>query len=868
MIERRIGIGTKILLPLGAVFVLFAVGLAIMIGITSQANLTAVKQAELDRMSRILAGSLEEMAAEATLIALGMEQNEQIAREIAQLARSGPYYADPGQFLDPFSIADTPRRIDDSDQIFAFQASLRLLEQFQAAVNTSDLDGIGLYLVSPFGMVPQADPTLALWLDGDQVIISRYDWKQPQTRPLFYRASTATFTPPADDYFDISSVYSLPVTVFYADQNFQLTDDTRLTGHTPARDILDAPQTHITYDGSVPVLQTSYTLRVPLAHPETWEPSPATAATLVIEQRLDAATLAGFRQGLGLDVGLARGGDVLLTTLAGIPAPLPPAADELITFGSNVYYFSAEPVLAGVGELQAVIFSPQSEVQRVIGQLQRQIVWIATATVVVGAVVVYFCVRVFVSGPLQILIAGAREIEKGALASRVPVRTRDELGSLAGAFNTMADRVEELILSLEDRVAARTRDLKAAVDVSREITTVLELERLLPQVVNLTAQLYELYAVAVLLPDDANDTLTLSASRSPGGQPFANRHAFTIPVATHRSAIAQAARSRRPVVVNDVPDGEQPLSAVELPHTRSELAIPMLLGHRFLGVFYVQSSDRNSFGEEEIAALQILAQQTAIAVRNAQLFEESRLAREQSEEANQAKSAFLASVSHELRTPLNSIINFTEFVKHGMMGPVNDNQVETLDEVITASEHLLSLINDVLDMSKIESGSLTLYVEDDIDIGDLLHTAVVTARSLSADRPVDVVVDVPDNLPHIRGDSQRILQILLNIVANACKFTQRGAVTIRARHENDMIRISIGDTGPGIAPEDHDLVFESFKQTESGIRDGQGTGLGMPISKVLAEAHDGALWFESTIGTGTTFFVTLPVCSPRLEVTR
>ncbi|MEO1439528.1 MAG: histidine kinase dimerization/phospho-acceptor domain-containing protein, partial [Chloroflexota bacterium] len=750
-LRKSMGIGGKMLLPLSAVFVIFTMALAIMIGITSQNNLTAVKLAELDRMSGILANNVEELARNGTLIARSLEQNEQIAREVAQLTEHGPYYADPGSMIDPFSIAREPHRIDDSEQIFAFQASVNLLTQLQGTLQTNDLDSIAFYVVSPFEMIDDATPELALWLDREQVIISRFTRKSDEQEPLFYRTGLATFEPPDTEDFDISSVYSLPATVFYAAQNFQVVEDTQVrAGYALDGYALDIA-TRITYEGNVPVIQTVYPLQVRLPHPETWQSTPVTAGVLAINQRLDAATLDEFRAGLGLDPGFARGDDLLITTLDADEGATLPASGDVISMGGSSYYFSRQALLPEVGDLQAVIFSSQTEVQTLIGQLQRQIVLIATGIVAVGSVVVYVCTKIFVSNPLRTLTEGAMEIENGVFASRVSLRSHDELGQLGRAFNTMAERVEELVVSLEDRVNARTRDIKAAVDVSREITTVLELDELLPQVVRLTAQTYGLYAVAVLLPDDSGEALTLRASTRPEGQPFANEQVFNISIQDHHSIIAEAARLQHTVVVNDVKADERYLFVDELPDTRSELAIPMLLGHRFLGVFDVQSNERDSFGEEEIAALQILAQQTAIAVRNAQLFEESQQAREQSERANQAKSAFLASVSHELRTPLNSIINFTEFVKHGMMGPVNEQQVETLDEVTTASAHLLNLINDVLDMSRIESGSLNLYVEDNTDITGLLNSAASTASSLVNPEKVTLVTDIPDALPTIRG---------------------------------------------------------------------------------------------------------------------
>lgn len=239
-------------------------------------------------------------------------------------------------------------------------------------------------------------------------------------------------------------------------------------------------------------------------------------------------------------------------------------------------------------------------------------------------------------------------------------------------------------------------------------------------------------------------------------------------------------------------------------------------------------------------------------------------ARAQAERSDQVKSAFLASMSHELRTPLNAVINFTRFVLDGDTGPVNEQQAELLTEVVGSAKHLLNLINDVLDMSKIEAGSLNLFVEDDVDLNAIVNSVVTTGRGLLSGKPTRLHTEVESNLPLIRADRQRILQVLLNIMSNACKFTEEGEIRIKTSQKDGEVLISISDTGPGIAPADQAMVFEAFKQTKEGLRQGGGTGLGMPIAKSLAEAHGGRMWLESEYGKGSTFFVALPIKSEML----
>jgi signal transduction histidine kinase len=246
---------------------------------------------------------------------------------------------------------------------------------------------------------------------------------------------------------------------------------------------------------------------------------------------------------------------------------------------------------------------------------------------------------------------------------------------------------------------------------------------------------------------------------------------------------------------------------------------------------------------------------------------ETEAARQRAEHSDKVKSSFLASMSHELRTPLNAVINFTKFVAKGQLGPVNQEQQETLYEVVDSAKHLLNLINDVLDMSKIESGTLTLFVVDNVDMGSIVNQVCSTGKGLLADKPVEIHSSIEEDLPRIRGDRQRLVQIFLNIMSNACKFTEEGTITVKAYRRDDDIVIAMTDTGPGIAPEDLSIVFEAFKQTESGLRQGGGTGLGMPITKNLVEAHGGHIGLESQPGKGTTFMITLPITSTILEPT-
>ncbi|HLA44511.1 MAG TPA: HAMP domain-containing protein, partial [Aggregatilineales bacterium] len=539
------GIGTKLLLPVGAVFILLTIGLAAFIGVTSQNNLTSTKVAELERMSGILSNNVAEMIDNASLIAQSMEQSERITREITLIANFGPYYADPGDYLNPYDIAETPRPIEDADQVFALQANLSLLAQLQVSLQTNNLDSMAFYISSPFDVMPEVDPTLAVWIDHGQIVMGRFPTRGAMMDHAFYHIAASEFRPPDADYFDVSSVYSLPPAQFYDELDFQPVADVQIPWHLDYEYSDDVPTTFILYEDQIPILRTLYPIKVTLRHPESWEETLVQAGVLLIDQRLDTRTIADFRTLLGLDLGFARDRDILITSLMSDGHPTINGNDEFVSIQGKSYYFAQKPIQPYSFGLSAVVFSPQSDVQTLTNRLQNQILLIAASIFLIGSTIVYLSIQVLVSRPLKVLTDGAKEIEKGALASRVKMHRSDELGQLAGAFNTMAARVEELIGSLEERVTARTRDLKAAVDVSREITTVLELDALLQEVVRLTAETYQLYAVAVLLPDESGKMLKLSASIDSTGKPFANANIFDIPVTSHQSIIAEAARTHQ-----------------------------------------------------------------------------------------------------------------------------------------------------------------------------------------------------------------------------------------------------------------------------------------------------------------------------------
>ena len=231
----------------------------------------------------------------------------------------------------------------------------------------------------------------------------------------------------------------------------------------------------------------------------------------------------------------------------------------------------------------------------------------------------------------------------------------------------------------------------------------------------------------------------------------------------------------------------------------------------------------------------------------------------QLEEASRHKSEFLANTSHELRTPLNAILGYTELIQDNIYGDVPDKIREILERVQSNGRHLLGLINDVLDLSKIEAGQLTLSIAD-YSIKEVVQTVVTAAESLAAEKKLSLRTEIAEDLPLGEGDERRITQALLNLVGNAIKFTETGEVAVRAAAVNGAFQVAVADTGPGISAADQQRIFEEFQQVDSSsTRKKGGTGLGLAISKRIIELHGGRIWVESEIGRGSIFRFTLPV---------
>jgi signal transduction histidine kinase/HAMP domain-containing protein len=465
--------------------------------------------------------------------------------------------------------------------------------------------------------------------------------------------------------------------------------------------------------------------------------------------------------------------------------------------------------------------------------------------------------------PVRILSEGVERIGAGDLGYRLDLKTGDEIEVLADEFNKMTTQLQESYSNLEQKVEDRTRELTESLEQQTATSEVLgiiassptNLQPVLDALAERAARLCEANSAQIYRAD--GNVLRLAACH--GSLPATEE----IPII--RSSVAgRVFLERRTIHIDDLAaevETEFPTAkqAQERFGHRTLLAAPLIREGIALGVIGIRRTEVRPFTDKQITLLKTFADQAVIAIENVRLFQEIQEKNEQLETANRHKSQFLANVSHELRTPLNSIIGFTRIVLRRTSTQIPDLQKENLHKVLVSSEHLLSLINELLDLSKIEAGRMEVYAET-FHLNDVVRMATSTVEPMLKDGRVRLVTEIAPDIPPLKTDRDKLKQAVLNLLSNAAKFTEKGEIKVAAWQENGNLKLTVSDTGIGMKKEALDYIFEEFRQADmSSTRKYGGTGLGLAIVKKFTNLMGGDIEVESEVGKGSKFTITIPI---------
>jgi signal transduction histidine kinase len=422
----------------------------------------------------------------------------------------------------------------------------------------------------------------------------------------------------------------------------------------------------------------------------------------------------------------------------------------------------------------------------------------------------------------------------------------------ARLFNELRERTTELGRSVEE--------LKMLSEVGQAVSSTLDLRAVLSAI--LTASLGLTWANAGAIFRYSRAERAFRLVEAVGWDEALARSVRDLRVPETESAMGEAVARRLPIQLADLaqPAAYAPLRDVTLAAGfHSALIVPLVGPERILGAIILMRKEAGEFPPETVRLMQTLASQSVLAIQNARLFREIADKSEQLALASQHKSQFLANMSHELRTPLNAILGYAELLVDGIYGQLPDRPKGVLERIQNNGRHLLALINDVLDLAKIEAGQLTLTLED-YTLPEVVRSVATATEPLATSKGLKFTAALQDDMPMAHGDARRVSQVLLNLVGNAIKFTDEGEVEIRAASANGQFTLTVRDTGPGIADADQERIFGEFQQIDnSNTRRKGGTGLGLAISKRMVELQGGTISVESVLGQGSTFRVVLPV---------
>jgi signal transduction histidine kinase len=421
-----------------------------------------------------------------------------------------------------------------------------------------------------------------------------------------------------------------------------------------------------------------------------------------------------------------------------------------------------------------------------------------------------------------------------------------------------------LFKELDARTAQLTRsveELKALGEISRAVSSTLDVETVLNMIVSRASQLAGADRCSIYEYNEGAEQFDLRATDHYDSEYVEALRAA--PLRKGEGLVGRAAELRAPVQVPDITqpgayEGSLKKTLIRFGY-RALLSVPLLREDQIIGSLSFNRKAPGEFPPDVIDVLKTFATQSALAIQNARLFREIADKSVQLESASRHKSEFLANMSHELRTPLNAIIGFSEVLAEGMFGEINDKQGEYLQDILESGRHLLSLINDILDLSKVEAGRMELEPAD-FYLPSAIDNALILVKERASRRGIALGSTIDEALGTLYGDERKLKQVLLNLLSNALKFTPEGGrIDVGARLQDQTVEISVSDTGIGIAPADQDAVFEAFQQVGAAEKKAEGTGLGLALSRKFIELHGGRIWVKSQPEVGSTFTFTLPL---------
>ncbi len=470
---------------------------------------------------------------------------------------------------------------------------------------------------------------------------------------------------------------------------------------------------------------------------------------------------------------------------------------------------------------------------------------------------------------------GVRQVDPVRTVIAVPILRGDELLGLiliyrlevraftesqVALLETFADQAGIAIENarLFEEAQARNRDLTALGEVGRAVSSTLDLKLVLKTIVERAVELSGTHGGSIFYL--RADIGRFELGETTGLDEDVVARFQKLDIAAGQTGLGEAIASGKALQIADITKRQRNAlrDAAIGAGLRAALIVPLISSEGPLGALVLQRRQPGEFPPSVVSLMQSFADQSAIALENARLFDEIAQKSRELEIASQHKSQFVANMSHELRTPLAAILGYAELIQEGFHGPLPDKALDSLTRIRSNGKHLLGLINTVLDIAKIESGQFTLNMAE-YDIESVVETVRSATESLAQNKRLLLKTEVAQSLPTGLGDEQRLIQVLLNLVGNAIKFTDTGEVCVSAKAVNGHFNVSVNDTGPGI-PVDHQArIFDQFHQVDSSNTKAKGgTGLGLAIAKQIVEMHGGRIWVESTLGKGSTFQMELP----------